>query len=151
MLAILLFTAASVCAGCARSDAEVRDDIAARLAANPATSGLEVAVNVRRRIVFLTGRTDTPEEQQRVLDAAEAVEGVLLVVNDIALRDTALAGRVKAALAADPALAGIAIEVDAQNGAVRLTSDATNAEQRQRAVQVASAVDGVAHVEDRMK
>ena len=151
MLAILSFTAATVCAGCARSDTQIRDDLAARLAASPATSGLDVAVDVRRRIVFLTGRTDTPEEQQRVLDAADAVEGVLLVVNDITLGDTALAGRVKAALAADPALAGIPIEVDAQNGTARLTSEATNAEQRQRAVQVASAVDGVARVEDRMK
>ena len=95
--------------------------------------------------------TNTPEEQQRALDVTRSVRGVRLVVNDILLNETALADEVRRALAADPLLAAVPMEIEAQDGVVRLMSDATNREQRERAVQIASAVAGVKEVEDRMK
>ena len=95
--------------------------------------------------------TNTLEEQQRALDVTRSVRGVRLVVNDILLNDTELADKVRRALAADPLLAAVPMDVEAQDGVVRLMSDATNREQRERAVQIAAAVAGVKDVEDRMK
>lgn len=136
---------------CARSDADLEKAVAGRLAADPATSTLHIAVGVTRHIVFLSGMTNTPEEQQRALDVTRSVRGVGLVVNEILLNETELADEVKRALAADPLLAAVPMEVEAQDGVVRLMSEATNREQRERAVQIASAVAGVKDVEDRMK
>jgi hyperosmotically inducible protein len=136
---------------CARSDADLEKAVAGRLAADAATSTLHISVGVTRHIVFLSGMTNTPEEQQRALDVTRSVRGVGLVVNDILLNETELADEVKRALAADPLLAAVPMEVEAQDGVVRLMSEATNREQRERAVQIASAVAGVKDVEDRMK
>jgi osmotically-inducible protein OsmY len=102
-------------------------------------------------MAFLSGLTNSADEQQQVLDVTRAVRGVKLVVNDILLNETQLADQVKRALAADALLAAVPFEIEAQDGLVRLISDATNREQRERAVQVAAAVPGVKEVEDRMK
>src|SRR5262245_6719009 len=153
LLAVLVSAGALACGSiaCARSDAGLKADVARRIAADPATSSLHVSVDVTRHIVFLSGMTNTLEEQQRALDVTRSVRGVGLVVNDILLNETALANKVKQALAADPLLSAVPMEVEAQDGVVRLMSDATNREQRERAVQIASAVAGVKGVEDRMK
>jgi hypothetical protein len=68
-----------------------------------------------------------------------------------AVDDGALAEAVRKALAADALVAAAPLEVDARNGYVRLMSDATNAEQRARAVAIARSVEGVKEVEDRMR
>jgi osmotically-inducible protein OsmY len=138
-------------AACARADASVRDEIVATLAGNQSTSGLKISVEMRRHIVFLSGETDSVEEQQRVLDVVRVVDGVTLVVNDIVLNDRALAGRVQQALVSDAQLGGVRIAVEARGGVVRLLSDATDADQRRRAVEIASGVEGVIQVEDWMK
>jgi osmotically-inducible protein OsmY len=137
--------------GCARSDANLQKDVADRLAGDPATARLHIAVDARRHIVFLSGMTNTPEEQQRALDVTRSVRGVTMVVNDIVLNESAVADRVKRALAAEPLLTAIPIDVEAQGGVVRLMSKDTNREQRALAVQIASAVTGVNEVEDRMR
>jgi osmotically-inducible protein OsmY len=147
----LLHAALLGCAGCARSDDDIQKDVAAQMATDPATSGLHISVDVRRRIVFLSGMTNTVDEQQRALDVTRSVRGVKLVVNDIVLNEAALANQVKQALAADPLLATVPFDIEAQDGVVRLISDATNREQRERAVQITSAIAGVRDVEDRMK
>jgi hypothetical protein len=62
-----------------------------------------------------------------------------------------LAERVRKALAADPIVGRIPMEIEAKGDAVRLWSDQTIKEERTRAVGIASAVEGVGRVEDRMK
>jgi hypothetical protein len=62
-----------------------------------------------------------------------------------------LAEKVKAALASDPLVGKVGIDVNVEGDAVRLSSDQTNREERERAVGIASAVAGVAKVEDQMK
>ena len=148
---VLSGTVPLLSAACVRADAQVRDEIVAQLAGNRATSGLKIAVSMRRHIVFLSGQTDSVEEQQQVLDTVRAVEQVKLVVNDIALNNRALADAVKRALASDAQLKGIPIEIEARGGVVRLLSAATNAEQRRQAVAIAAGVEGVTEVEDGMK
>jgi osmotically-inducible protein OsmY len=73
------------------------------------------------------------------------------VVNDMWLNNTTLADKVKEALAQDAVVGKIPIEVEAQGKLVRLSSDRTNREERERIVKIASAVEGVAEVEDRMR
>ena len=77
--------------------------------------------------------------------------GIKLVVNHMSLTNSALIDKVKQALVADETIGKIPIDVDAEGTIVRLMSDKTNSDERARAVQIASAVEGVTQVEDRMK
>jgi len=101
--------------------------------------------------VYLSGKTPTPTEQQQAIAHAKEVKGVKLVVNDMWLNNNTLADKVKEALAQDAIVGKVPIEVEAQGKLIRLSSDQTNREERERAVKIASAVEGVAEVEDRMK
>ena len=100
--------------------------------------------------MFLSGRTLSQEQQQRAIAAARG-RGIKLVVNRMSLTNTVLIDKVKQALAADEKIGKIPIDVDVEGTIVRLMSDKTNSDERERAVQVASAVEGVTQVEDRMK
>ena len=148
-------TAAVVCVvaassvGCMPSDNEIRGNVRARLQSNLATKDL--SIEVKNRVIYVSGGTNTREQQEAALELARSVEDVKLVVNDMWLNNVELADRVKQALASDAAISKIPIEVDAKGGVVRLTSDQTTAEQRAKIVQIASAVPGVELVEDLMR
>ena len=147
-----LAAAAALAAACGRPDADVKAAIEAALAKDPVVESLELTVAVSRGIAFVGGETQTTEQQARALDIARAVDGVSQVVNEMDLDENApLVSAVRKALASDPLLAAVPIDVDARNGVVRLISDATDRAQRERAVAVARGVDGVLDVEDRMK
>ena len=147
----LLCLIAGLSLACIPSEADIRRDVVAQLAANPSTASLGLSVSAENRVVYLTGKTATKEEQQRAIDLARAVRGVKLVVNQMWINNAALADKVKAAITADAVVGNIPIEVDANEGAVRLMSDQTNRDERARLVQIASAVEGVQRVEDQMK
>ena len=142
---------ASLCIACMPSEDDIRRDVRAQLAANPTTARLGLSVSAENRVVYLSGKTATKEEQQQAVDLAREVRGVKLVVNDMWVNNAELADKVKAALAADAMVGKIPIDVDANGGFVRLMSDQTNREERARIVEIASAVEGVEQIEDRMK
>ena len=142
---------AAICVGCAPSEDDLKREVRARLDADATTAPLALSIEVKGRVVYLSGRTASLTEQQQAVKLARSVDRVEAVVNDMWLNNTTLADRVKEALAADATVGGIPIDVEAQGTLVRLSSDQTNREQRARAVQVAAAVDGVGQVEDRMK
>jgi hyperosmotically inducible protein len=147
-----LAIATSLAVACGRPDADVKEAIEAELEKDPVVESLELTVSVSRGIAFVAGETQTTEQQARAVDIARAVDGVSEVVNEMELDENApLISAVKQALASDPLLAAVPIDVDARNGVVRLISDATDRAQRERAVAVARGVDGVLDVEDRMK
>lgn len=147
---VLLSTMLAV--ACGRSDSDVKEAIEAQLAKDPVTAPLQLTVDVREGIASLSGLTRSVDEQTRAAEIARGVVGVSAVVNEMELdEDEQLITAVRRALSDDPLLASVPIDVDARDGFVRLMSDATNAEQRERAVAVARAVDGVTDVEDRMK
>mgnify|MGYP003580315856 CR=1 FL=1 len=147
----LLCVIAGLSLACVPSEEDIRSDVRAQLAADSTTAALGLSVSAEKRVVYLSGKTATKEEQQRAMDLARGVNGVKLVVNDMWINNAELANKVKAALAADALVGKIPIDVDAKGPNVRLMSDQTNGEERTRAVQVASAVEGVKQVEDRMK
>jgi len=142
--------AAVLCVSCVRSESKIRTDVRERLDADQTLAGLDLSIEVKNRVVYLSGRTLTEEQQQRAVAAARG-RGIKLVVNHMSLTNSALIDKVKQALAADETIGKIPIDVDAEGTIVRLMSDKTNSDERERAVQVASAVEGVTQVEDRMK
>jgi hyperosmotically inducible protein len=148
---LLLCVIAGLSVACIPSEDEIRTEVRARLAADPTTASMGLSVSAQNRVVYLSGKTATKEEQQRAVTLARAVNGVKLVVNEMWINNAELADKVKAALAADPMVAKVPIEVDAKGGFVRLMSDQTNRDERTRIVEITSKVEGVEQVEDRMK
>ncbi|RZL00594.1 MAG: BON domain-containing protein [Rubrivivax sp.] len=71
--------------------------------------------------------------------------------SSVALNDAAITTRVNAQLAADPKLSAIKIDVDTDNGRVRLSGTAPDSEARDRATTMASAVSGVVTVDNQLK
>ena len=141
----------AVCAACSPSESDIRREVRARLDADPATASLVLSIEVKRQVVYLSGKTATSTEQQQAMAHAKEVKGVKLVVNDMWMNNNDLADKVKAALAQDAVVGKVPIDVEAQGGLVRISSDQTNREERERIVKIASAVEGVKEVEDRMK
>ncbi len=74
--------------------------------------------------------------------AAERVAG--------ALYDTGITAAVKTALAADPGLSALKVEVNTRDGVVRLEGPAPDEKARERAGVLASAPDGVRQVDNRL-
>ncbi len=68
----------------------------------------------------------------------------------IAVDDSAVTAKVKAALLAEPGLKSLQIGVDTKNGAVTLTGAVDSAASRDRAKEVASSVAGVSTVVDQL-
>ena len=142
---------AVVCVACGPSENDIKSDVRARLDADRAIAPLALSVEVKRQVVYLSGRTATQAEQQQAVALAQEAKGVKLVVNDMWLNNTSLADKVKEALAQDAVVGRIPIEVEAQGKLVRVSSNQTNREERERIIKIVSSVDGVAEVEDRMK
>jgi len=147
---IVACLSAVLCFACVLSESEIQRDVRERLDADPALAKVELSIEVKNRVVYLSGRTFTQEQQRRAVAAARG-RGIKLVVNHMSLINSALIDKVKQALAADERIGNISIDVDAEGTIVRLKSDKTNSDDRARAVQVASSVDGVTQVEDLMK
>jgi osmotically-inducible protein OsmY len=139
-------------AACTVSDDEIRRDVRAQLTTIPAVSNPPVSVDVQSGIVRLWGRTTASHDVQvQAMQLARSVNGVKVVVNEMWANNSDLSDKVRAALAVDPLVGGVPIEVDARGDTVYLKSNQTNEAQRTRAMQIASAVEGVNRVEDLMK
>ena len=67
-----------------------------------------------------------------------------------AIDDTAITAAVKAGIVAEPGLKVLKIDVDTRDGLVTLTGSADSAENVRKATQVASNVQGVKSVDNRM-
>ena len=67
-----------------------------------------------------------------------------------AVSDSTITAQVKTALAADPQLKALRIEVDTNNGVVTLTGPAPDEQSKSRATQIAAGPKGVMRVENRL-
>ena len=65
-------------------------------------------------------------------------------------RDVTITAKIKAELAKDPSLSAIRIDVDTRDGRVALSGTAPSDEARERATRLASAVEGVSGVDNRL-
>jgi osmotically-inducible protein OsmY len=140
-----------VAGACSRTDPSLQIEVDQALSAQSETNALSVDISVNRRIVRLSGEVASRDQEQHAVAAARSVPGVRDVVDGLRLSDATIVAAVKQALAADPLVGRIPIEVDASNGNVRLISDQTGPDDRKQAVAIASKIDGVRQVEDRMR
>ena len=150
-LSAAVFSIVLACVACGRTDPALLAAVSAQIAADPSLAPLRIDVSVARGVVHLRGDTNSRVEQERAVEIARAVRGVRDVVNEMHISDERIMENVKKALGGDQTLVGVPIDVDSTDGHVRLHSSQTNRDQRERAVQLAKAVEGVTSVEDRMR
>lgn len=81
----------------------------------------------------------TPDPAQRAADASTSKA-----------KDAMITTAVNAELARDPKLSALGIDVDTSDGRVKLHGTAPDADSRERATQLASSVDGVKSVDNRL-
>jgi hyperosmotically inducible periplasmic protein len=86
---------------------------------------------------------------RRADQAADATRGAANTVGD-RTRDVAITAQVNAKLATDDKLSAMGINVDTVDGRVALNGTAPDAESRERASRLASEIDGVVAVDNRL-
>jgi osmotically-inducible protein OsmY len=136
---------------CGHTDPATQVAIDNRLSADPITAPLGLDAAVSRGVVRLEGEVDSADQRRRAMDVTRGVPGVKAVVDAMYVSDAFIIAAVKQALAADSLVGRIPFTVSASHGRVQLISDQTGPDDRARALAIASAVDGVTHVDDLMR
>jgi hyperosmotically inducible protein len=137
--------------GCARPDDQIASDARAQLAADASLQGASVTVVVKKGVVLLRGQVPSPDQPRDAIALVARVDGVRTVIDQLTLSDTGIREALAHAFGQDPLLTGVPIEVTVVDGVVTLTSSATGADHRTRAVAISRAVPGVVGVQDQMK
>jgi len=122
-------------------------------------NSIRVDVETYRGNVQLNGFTDSGEKKRAAGHAANRVAGVRHVENNLQVAtsartpgefvdDAVLTTKIKAALAADPAVAAHEVNLDVRQGVVQLSGFVDSAAEKSRAEELASRVAGVRKVEN---
>ena len=112
----------------------------------------EIDVNVRDRIVYLSGKVDSAAERQAITEDISIIPGVIDVVDQLVLRnyvertDDELREAVKHALARDIAVDASPVTVEAEEGKVVLRGHVDSYAQKNNAEDVAWWTPGVTEV-----
>ncbi|MFG6460054.1 BON domain-containing protein [Roseateles sp. DXS20W] len=93
---------------------------------------------------------ETRRDAQQAMNTAENSAARAADKTAQATGDVAITAKVNAALVADDKLKATQINVDTKEGHVTLTGQAPDAQSRERATTLASAVDGVKHVNNQL-
>jgi osmotically-inducible protein OsmY len=134
-----------------RPDPAIRQDVEARLAAQPATEADEVQVRVDAGVVTLAGRVDSVAEKELVRRYAAAVPGVTGVVDRLLVDapeerpDAEIAAELRALLHWDLDVRAEHLEVAVEGGVVHLSGSVGSEQERRRAM-LRSWVPGVRDV-----
>jgi hyperosmotically inducible protein len=157
-LAGLLLSYASIFAAPV-NDVSIQQDIASKIAGDKTTSGLDVTVESRGGVVFLTGTTPTDTEASAVVEIASSTPGVTdvdtsnlkTIKSEHPLNDAFITAKVKGEfiknkLFGDHPAPVMSVTVETKNGVVFLTGTAETQQQAENAVHLAKAVKGVKRV-----
>lgn len=117
----------------------------------------QIEVDTKDDSVQLSGFVESAEDQEKALQAARAVRGVATVRNDLVVRnsrptvgqaldDTIIAAQVRRQIEAKVSESAQDINVAVSDGVVQLSGYVADAEVKNRAADVASAVRGVQDV-----
>ena len=164
--------------GCAQSDVGITTSVKTQLAADELVRAREINVDTQDRVVTLTGVVQTAAEETKALEIARNTDGVANVVDRIAvatrgeqgaastsghdrevppatqeiaaLTDAGITAKVKTKLLADAAVSALQIDVDTRDRIVTLTGAVKNDTEKARAVELASTIENVIRVEDRL-
>jgi len=110
--------------------------------------------------VTLTGVVKTRQESRRAAELAGSVPGVKSVKNNLqigekswgeAFNDKWLGSKIKSKLIAEPEIRSLNIDVDVDKGIVTLTGIVGSRNQKNRALELAKATEGVVRVVDNLK
>jgi osmotically-inducible protein OsmY len=132
-----------------RSDLQIRQDVIAALARDPATESWEVEVNVEEGVVTLDGRVDSYSEKLLAEEVAQSVKGVIAVVNNVDYEidedrpDEEIEADIQQRLKADASVDSRMITVSVENGKVVLSGSVGSAAEKTEAVNDAWLVAGV--------
>ena len=147
---------------------EVIDDtvlstrIKSALMANPQINSYDFKIASRNGEVLLSGFIDSQAQLDLALATVRAVDGVSSVQNNMTIKtgsptvgnkvdDGITTARVKAALLADTGIRSLDIRVVTRVGAVQLSGFVNNQTQMDRAMQLATGVQGVTQVSNEMQ
>jgi hyperosmotically inducible protein len=164
--------------GCAQSDVGITTSVKTQLAADELVRAREINVDTQDSVVTLTGVVQTAAEETKALEIARNTDGVANVVDSIAvatrgeqgaastggrdgevlpanpeiaaLTDAGITAQVKTSLLADRAVGGLQIDVDTRDRIVTLTGAVKSDTEKARAVELASTIENVIRVEDRL-
>jgi hyperosmotically inducible protein len=136
-------------------DAELASNVLAQLVANPVTRNRSIDVDVVAQVVTLGAVVSSAREGAEAMRVALATPGVAAVVDRIRL-ESELEGvdghafrtsvEIGARLAAHPRVHRTDLDIDFEEGIVTLRGIVDDASVVQRAMQIASSVDGVRSV-----
>jgi hyperosmotically inducible periplasmic protein len=143
------------------SDTAITASVKSALLADDVVKGLDVQVETRKGTVQLSGFVDSQAQIDQAVVLTRAVSGVNFVENGITLKggaggmgtqmdDTAVTGRVKTALLADPDIKSLDISVLTSEGTVQLTGFVKNKAQIDKAVAIAGAAEGAKTVKNEL-
>jgi len=163
---IVLVALVSLVLACA-TDPAITTKVKAQLMTDEDSRSSAIDVQTRDGVVTLTGNIDSVDAKQRALTLARETEGVVDVVDMIAVKtasgsgdapapgrslgehidDAGITMRVKARLLEDPQIKGSAIDVDTRAGVVYLTGLVRNADEKNAAIRIARETQGVRDVQ----
>jgi osmotically-inducible protein OsmY len=135
-----------------KTDTDIQRDVLDELDWDPEVEATEVGVEVDNGVVTLTGWVDSYAKKLAAERAAQRVEGVRAVANDLSVRtsgtwtDTDIAKAAVNALAANAAIPRDRVEVTVKNGKITLTGDLDWEYQRTAAANSVRYLDGVREV-----
>lgn len=153
--------ASATTVGTAIDDTVVTASVKSALLADPDIKSIDFKVETRKGEVMLSGFVDNEAQKERASTLTKAVDGVKSVQNNVTLKDgtttvgtkvddTITTAKVKAALVADEAIKSMDIAVATRKGEVQLSGFVNSKSQIDRAVMIASKVEGVSSVNNEM-
>jgi hyperosmotically inducible protein len=161
-LALVASSAWGETIGAAVDDAALTAKVKTSLIENPATKARQINVETNNGVVQLNGFVDSAVAKAEAEKAAKAIAGVQRVDNNLqvgtgertagmAMNDTAITAKVKAALIADSRTKAHQIEVSTNKGIVSLGGFVTSSAEKQAAEAVTENVTGVVKVQNGIK
>lgn len=164
LAALLLATSATSVAAAGEESAQdtaLTERVKTALAGDDALPADDIEVETREGVVQLSGFVDSEDERTAALMRARSVQGVQEVRNDLSLRDgdrpmgrpvadTVIASRVRDSLQEADLGSQSEVNVEVSKGVVQLSGFVSTAQEKARAGDLASAVEGVRDVENQI-
>ena len=159
---------------CAETDPGITTAVKSRLTADDTVKAYQIDVDTNDRVVTLTGTVDTAAAKTQAVAIARQTDGVLEVVDRIAVSpkptattgdrlddaadrtagvvtDAALTSAVKTKFLADTIVSGLKIDVDTKDGVVTLNGNVASKSEADRAMSLARDTNGVKEVVNNLR
>lgn len=140
-----------------RLDSRVKDDIVAKLAADPVTDAFEIDVAVDNGVVTLAGEVNSYAEREVAEQVAAEVSGVIGVHNNLTYKlsrdrvDSDIRADVEYYLRSDASIDASRISVLVDDGTVTLKGNVGSAAEKREAEEEALMVPGAESVDNRLE